>query len=124
MLVAPFSSLSIARNAGRLRFLLPASAARVAQLAMSTAPQAAAAVSVEYAKSGRSTCKGCSGVIASGALRLGASTPDPRGFEATKWYHVACFPSDASHPLGPVESINGFDSIKVRALGGRVPWRL
>ncbi|PAN28633.1 hypothetical protein PAHAL_5G167800 [Panicum hallii] len=113
MLVAPLSSLSLARSPGRLRFLLPASAARVARLAMSTAPQAAAAaVSVEYAKSGRSTCKGCSGAIASGALRLGASTPDPRGFDATKWYHVACFPSDASHPLGPVESINGFDSIK------------
>ncbi|RLM92787.1 polynucleotide 3' [Panicum miliaceum] len=109
MLVAPLSSLSLARSPGRLRFLLPASAARVARLAMSTA---AAAVSVEYAKSGRSTCKGCSGAIASGALRLGASTPDPRGFDATKWYHVACFPSDASHPLGPVESINGFDSIK------------
>ena len=124
MLVTPFYFLSIARNPARLRFLLAASAARAARLAMSTAPQAAAAVSVEYAKSGRSTCKGCSGVIASGALRLGASTPDPRGFEATKWYHVACFPSDASHPLGPVESINGFDSIKVRALGGRVPWRL
>ncbi|RLN25023.1 polynucleotide 3' [Panicum miliaceum] len=112
MLVAPFSSLSLAFSSGRLRFLLPASAARVARLAMSTAPQAAATVSVEYAKSGRSTCKGCSGAIASGALRLGASTPDPRGFDATKWYHVACFPSDASHPLGPVESINGFDSIK------------
>ncbi|XP_039848947.1 polynucleotide 3'-phosphatase ZDP-like isoform X1 [Panicum virgatum] len=113
MLVTPCSFLSIARNTARLRFLLAASAARAARLAMSTAPQAAAAaVSVEYAKSGRSTCKGCSGAIASGALRLGASTPDPRGFDATKWYHVACFPSDASHPLGPVESINGFDSIK------------
>ncbi|KAF8696353.1 hypothetical protein HU200_037260 [Digitaria exilis] len=78
---------------------------------MSTSPQAAVTVSVEYAKSSRSTCKGCSGSIASGALRLGASARDPRGFDATKWYHVACFPC-ASHPLGPVESIKGFDSIK------------
>ncbi|XP_004969877.1 polynucleotide 3'-phosphatase ZDP isoform X2 [Setaria italica] len=110
MLVVPFS-LPFARNSSRLRFLIPASAARVARLAMSASPQAAATVSVEYAKSGRSTCKGCSGAIASGALRLGVSARDPRGFDATKWYHVACFPS-ASHPLGSVESINGFDSIK------------
>ncbi|CAO2194618.1 unnamed protein product [Urochloa humidicola] len=112
MLVVPFSSLSLARNSTRrIRFLLAAPAARVARLAMSASPQAAATVSVEYAKSGRSTCKGCSGAIASGVLRLGATTPDPRGYDATKWYHVACFPS-ASHSLGPVESINGFDSIK------------
>nr|CAB3474182.1 unnamed protein product [Digitaria exilis] len=111
MLVIPFSSLSLARNPIRLRILLPASAARLARLAMSTSPQVAVTVSVEYAKSSRSTCKGCSGAIASGALRLGASARDPRGFDATKWYHAACFPC-SSHPLGPVESIKGFDSIK------------
>ncbi|CAO1945044.1 unnamed protein product [Urochloa humidicola] len=111
MLVVPFFSLSLARSPSRLRFLLAAPAARVARLAMSASPQASATVSVEYAKSGRSTCKGCSGAIASGALRLGTTTPDPRGYDATKWYHIACFPS-ASHPLGLVESINGFDSIK------------
>ncbi|GJM93207.1 hypothetical protein PR202_ga09751 [Eleusine coracana subsp. coracana] len=77
---------------------------------MSTS-QAAATVSVEYAKSGRSTCKGCSAAIASGALRLGASARDPRGFDSTKWYHVACFPA-SSHPLGPIEGITGFDAIK------------
>ncbi|KAF8751377.1 hypothetical protein HU200_012048 [Digitaria exilis] len=118
MLVIPFSSLSLARNPIRLRILLPASAARLARLAMSTSPQVAVTVSVEYAKSSRSTCKGCSGAIASGALRLGASARDPRGFDATKWYHAACFPC-SSHPLGPVESIKGFDSIKVRAFGER-----
>lgn len=78
---------------------------------MSTTPPAAATISVEYAKSGRSICKGCSGVIASGALRLGASARDPRGFGATKWYHVSCLPS-SSYPLGPIGSIKGFDSIK------------
>jgi hypothetical protein len=61
-MLVPFSPL--ARNPS----LLP-SAARVA---MSTSP-AASAVFVEYAKSGRSTCKGCSTIIDSGALRLGAS---------------------------------------------------
>lgn len=82
---------------------------------MSTAPAASAAakatISVEYAKSGRSSCKVCSEGIAKGALRLGASARDPRGFDSTKWYHVACFPS-SSHPIDPVEKIKGFDSIK------------
>ncbi|XP_062206782.1 polynucleotide 3'-phosphatase ZDP-like [Phragmites australis] len=105
----PFSS-SIARNPSRL-LLLPASAARASGVAMSTSSPPPATVSVEYAKSGRSTCKGCSGGIASGALRLSTSARDPRGFDSTKWYHVACFPS-ASHPLGLVESIKGFDAIK------------
>jgi bifunctional polynucleotide phosphatase/kinase len=82
---------------------------------MSTAPAASAAakatISVEYAKSGRSSCKVCSEGIAKGALRLGASARDPRGFDSTKWYHVACFPS-SSHPIDPVEKVKGFDSIK------------
>uniref|UniRef100_A0A0E0JIE2 PARP-type domain-containing protein n=1 Tax=Oryza punctata TaxID=4537 RepID=A0A0E0JIE2_ORYPU len=85
---------------------------------MSTAPAASAAaaaakatISVEYAKSGRSACKVCSEGIAKGALRLGASARDPRGFDSTKWYHVACFPS-SSHPIDPIEKIKGFDSIK------------
>ncbi|KAK1667212.1 hypothetical protein QYE76_055371 [Lolium multiflorum] len=68
-------------------------------------------VSVEYAKSARSTCKGCNASIAKGALRLGVAAHDPRGWDSTKWYHVACFPA-SSHPLGPVENLNGFDSIK------------
>jgi bifunctional polynucleotide phosphatase/kinase len=69
-------------------------------------------VLVEYAKSGRSTCKGCSENIAKGALRLSASAHDPRGYDSTKWYHVACFPA-SSYPVFPVESLKGFDSIKV-----------
>lgn len=71
-------------------------------------------VSVEYAKSGRSTCKGCSENIAKGALRLGATFPDPRGYENTKWYHVACFPT-SSYPLFPMSNLKGFDSIEVCA---------
>ncbi|XP_020192826.1 polynucleotide 3'-phosphatase ZDP [Aegilops tauschii subsp. strangulata] len=84
---------------------------RIARGAMSASPAAKATVSVEYAKSGRSSCKGCSAAIAKGALRLGASARDPRGYDSTKWYHVACFPA-SSHPLGPVEEVQGFDSIK------------
>ncbi|KAM0834320.1 hypothetical protein ACQ4PT_063671 [Festuca glaucescens] len=68
-------------------------------------------VSVEYAKSARSTCKGCNVSIAKGALRLGVAAHDPRGWDSTKWYHVTCFPT-SSHLLGPVEKLNGFDSIK------------
>ncbi|KAL5220602.1 hypothetical protein ABZP36_025315 [Zizania latifolia] len=79
--------------------------------AASAAAAAKAIVSVEYAKSGRSTCKGCSAGIVAGALRLGASARDPRGFNSTKWYHAACFPA-SSHPLGPVEKVKGFDTIK------------
>uniref|UniRef100_A0A453FG67 PARP-type domain-containing protein n=1 Tax=Aegilops tauschii subsp. strangulata TaxID=200361 RepID=A0A453FG67_AEGTS len=74
-------------------------------------------VSVEYAKSARSTCKACNASITKGALRIGVSAHDPRGFDSTKWYHVACFPT-SSHPLGRVEKLKGFDSIKVCALGG------
>ncbi|KAI5000284.1 hypothetical protein ZWY2020_004873 [Hordeum vulgare] len=84
---------------------------RIARGAMSALPAAQATVSVEYAKSGRSSCKGCSAAIAKGALRLGATARDPRGYDSTKWYHVACFPA-SSHPLGPVEEVEGFDSIK------------
>jgi bifunctional polynucleotide phosphatase/kinase len=69
-------------------------------------------VSVEYAKSGRSTCKGSSENIAKGVLRLGASSHDLRGFDSTKWYHVVCFPA-SSYPASPVENLKGFDSIKV-----------
>ncbi|XP_024314445.1 polynucleotide 3'-phosphatase ZDP isoform X11 [Brachypodium distachyon] len=81
---------------------------------MSASPAASAGkmtMSAEYAKSGRSSCKGCSASIAKGALRLGASALDLRGYDSTKWYHVVCFPA-SSHPLGPVEKVKGFDSIK------------
>lgn len=73
-----------------------------------------ASISVEYAKSGRSICKGCNENIAKGVLRLGASAHDPRGFDSTKWYHIACFPS-SSYPIFPLENLKGFDSIEVCA---------
>ncbi|KAM0868950.1 hypothetical protein ACQ4PT_041000 [Festuca glaucescens] len=96
-----------------LRFL--SAAVRSARATMSASPAASAAkaaVTVEYAKSARSACKGCNAAIAKGALRLGAHGRDPRGgYDSTKWYHVPCFPVSL-HPLGPVEKVPGFDSIK------------
>ncbi|KAG6489957.1 hypothetical protein ZIOFF_051239 [Zingiber officinale] len=68
-------------------------------------------VVAEYAKSGRSTCKGCSKAISVGALRLGSSSKDPRGFDLVKWFHVDCFP-DASRSLPAADEIVGFSSLK------------
>ncbi|KAH7682410.1 bifunctional polynucleotide phosphatase/kinase protein [Dioscorea alata] len=68
------------------------------------------ALVAEYAKSGRSSCKGCGKSIPSGSLRLGLSIKDPRGFNATKWHHVGCF-SPQSHPI-VAKDIKGFSSLK------------
>nr|GEW76537.1 polynucleotide 3'-phosphatase ZDP isoform X1 [Tanacetum cinerariifolium] len=66
---------------------------------------------VEYAKSGRSSCKKCSEKIESKSLRLGFSSWDPRGFENTKWHHMDCFfPLDAD--LVSAEAIEGFSELK------------
>ena len=47
---------------------------------------------IEYAVSGRSSCKHCQQTIAEGALRVGHETRSFHhdGFD-TSWYHVACF---------------------------------
>lgn len=66
----------------------------------------------EYAKSNRSGCKKCSQTIPAKALRLGSVIRDPRGFDSPKWYHVDCFPI-GPEPIGSVESIKGFSSLKV-----------
>ncbi|KAJ4771352.1 Poly [ADP-ribose] polymerase 1 [Rhynchospora pubera] len=68
-------------------------------------------VLAEYAKSGRSKCKGCQTAIVSGILRVGTSVKDPRGFDTTKWYHLDCFPTK-SNPIGSVEDIKGVASLK------------
>ncbi|KAI3830772.1 hypothetical protein MKX03_017069 [Papaver bracteatum] len=65
----------------------------------------------EYAKSNRSTCKKCSNSISAHTLRLGLHSKDPRGYDATKWHHLNCFPSDSLQP-GSTESIQGFSSLK------------
>ncbi|URE11598.1 Polynucleotide kinase 3 phosphatase [Musa troglodytarum] len=68
-------------------------------------------VVAEYAKSGRSSCKSCSKAIAAGALRLGSSAKDPRGFDLVRWFHVDCFPA-ASLALPAADEIVGFSSLK------------
>lgn len=65
---------------------------------------------VEYARSGRSSCKKCSSAIAKDALRVGAVSRDSRGFDMTKWHHLGCFPFSS---LDSVEAIGGFSSLKV-----------
>ena len=44
----------------------------------------------EYAKSNRSTCKGCDTKIAKDTVRIGKTKRDQRGYETTSWWHVAC----------------------------------
>lgn len=78
-------------------------------------PPMASSFVAEYAKSNRSACKTCSDNIAKNALRLGIVTKDKqRGFDATKWHHFHCF-SFNSNSVSSVESIRGFDSLKVIA---------
>ncbi|XP_028547684.1 polynucleotide 3'-phosphatase ZDP isoform X2 [Dendrobium catenatum] len=74
------------------------------------ASMAASKVLVEYAKSSRSSCKICSKNITAGSLRMGFSTKDPRGFDSVRWHHLNCYAN--SHPLGTVEEIKGFFSLK------------
>jgi len=48
---------------------------------------------VEYAKTGRSSCKNtkCKGKIETGELRIGKVAPSPFGDgEVTNWFHAAC----------------------------------
>lgn len=63
----------------------------------------------EYAKSGRSSCKGCGKAIIAQALRLGLVTRDARGFDMTKWYHLDCSPEK----VDSLDAINGFALLKV-----------
>ncbi|KAJ3695190.1 hypothetical protein LUZ60_000567 [Juncus effusus] len=68
-------------------------------------------VLAEYAKSGRSSCKGCGNTIGSDSLRVGSAEKDPRGFEKKSWFHLDCFPAKLS-TVGSVEEIVGFSSLK------------
>ncbi|XVF78834.1 hypothetical protein PTKIN_Ptkin14bG0169000 [Pterospermum kingtungense] len=62
----------------------------------------------EYAKSGRSSCKGCGKAITAQALRLGLVTRDGRGFDMTKWHHLDCF----SENIDSLDAIEGFELLK------------
>lgn len=72
---------------------------------------ASSKVVAEYAKSNRSSCKGCGKAIGSGSLRLGLSTKDPRGFDLVKWHHLDCFPTK-SQAFKAADEIKGFSSLK------------
>ncbi|XP_019449580.1 PREDICTED: polynucleotide 3'-phosphatase ZDP-like isoform X3 [Lupinus angustifolius] len=69
-------------------------------------------MTAEYAKSNRSSCKGCSKTIDSKSLRLGIVTKDPRGYEAVKWHHPSCFPLPFHLSSSPQRSIKGFSSLQ------------
>eukprot|EP00455_Lapot_gusevi_P055307 TRINITY_DN8988_c0_g1_i4.p1 TRINITY_DN8988_c0_g1~~TRINITY_DN8988_c0_g1_i4.p1 ORF type:complete len:584 (-),score=108.22 TRINITY_DN8988_c0_g1_i4:20-1732(-) len=45
---------------------------------------------LEYARSGRSSCRGCRGTIALRELRLGKTFNTYEGYENTWWFHLAC----------------------------------
>lgn len=48
---------------------------------------------VEYARSGRATCRHCSELIPHRALRLGIETPPDEGaYGYTRWFHMSCVP--------------------------------
>ncbi|WOK95729.1 polynucleotide 3'-phosphatase ZDP isoform X2 [Canna indica] len=72
---------------------------------------APAKVVAEYAKSGRSSCKGCTKAISARCLRLGSSSKDPRGFDLVRWFHVDCFPAASRSDLA-ADEIVGFSSLK------------
>ncbi|CAI9088811.1 OLC1v1023248C1 [Oldenlandia corymbosa var. corymbosa] len=78
---------------------------------MSSSSSSKAKVVVEYAKSGRSTCKKCSTAIAASSLRLGLVTRDSRGYDTTKWHHLQCLPLN-SNAFTSTNSIGGFSSLK------------
>lgn len=65
-------------------------------------------VIAEYAKSGRSKCKGCSSNIANGVLRLGID--DGQGKKMLGYYHPDCikFPSSVTDK----DDIDGFKKLK------------
>ena len=45
---------------------------------------------VEYAKSGRSTCKVCKAKIDQGVIRIGTEMPGPGDYMMTSWRHLEC----------------------------------
>ncbi|TKY66424.1 Polynucleotide 3'-phosphatase ZDP [Spatholobus suberectus] len=65
----------------------------------------------EYAKSGRSSCKGCSKAIEAKALRLGLVSKGKGPYDEVKWHHLRCVPLH-SHSHSSPEAIKGFLSLK------------
>ncbi|TMW91338.1 hypothetical protein EJD97_014471 [Solanum chilense] len=68
-------------------------------------------VTVEYAKSGRSSCKKCDEKIPAKSVRLGLVSKHPQGFDQTKWHHLDCFPFNSDF-VSSVEDIAGFSLLQ------------
>eukprot|EP01119_Soliformovum_irregulare_P009644 TRINITY_DN2316_c0_g2_i1.p1 TRINITY_DN2316_c0_g2~~TRINITY_DN2316_c0_g2_i1.p1 ORF type:complete len:946 (+),score=391.25 TRINITY_DN2316_c0_g2_i1:86-2923(+) len=77
---------------------------------------------VEYAKSGRSACKACDGLISQDSIRIGKETPSDRfdGFDVS-WYHLKCCNNKGLAPKIKVaghlkgwELLRWDDQIKIR----------
>ncbi|KAJ3185854.1 Poly [ADP-ribose] polymerase 1 [Gaertneriomyces sp. JEL0708] len=69
---------------------------------------------VDYAKSGRSTCKTCRSTISQGTLRLGVLTQS-RFFDGLQqsWHHVSCIlKKPAAKRLRAAEDIHGFMNLR------------
>lgn len=65
----------------------------------------------QYAKSNRSTCKGCYKKIDMGVLRIGHTTiNEDMGYEMTSWYHPEC--AELSKMIESVDDIDGWQSMK------------
>eukprot|EP01050_Picozoa_sp_SAG11_P007982 SAG11_NODE_682_length_7769_cov_45.167275_13_plen_82_part_00 len=69
---------------------------------------------VEYAKSNRSTCRGCFVKIEKGAVRIGVNTVDPDyGHSQTAWHHLDCTDKEHAENLESTSAIQGFDTLAV-----------
>jgi len=67
--------------------------------------------SCEYAKSGRSTCKGCNKLIEQGALRIGKMVQSPHfDGEMALWHHRACL--FKREVISNVALIKGLDGLR------------
>ena len=75
---------------------------------------------VEYAKSGRSSCKGCNSTIEKGEVRVAKmEAPDPTerayGGQIPRWHHVSCFLERAVELEAEgvaAEELSGFSKLK------------
>ena len=66
--------------------------------------------SVEYAKSGKSTCKQCKGKIDSGAVRIGLER-DLGDHSQTAWHHPTCLPASNALRTLALRKIPGFKGL-------------
>lgn len=65
----------------------------------------------EYAKSGRSTCRGCGVKIDDRTVRIGHTTVDTNmGYEMTGWFHPDC--ANLNSLVEDIDDISGWKSLK------------